>query len=466
MRLRNLIITSMMLGAAATAWADSTPKYIFYCIGDGMGHGAVMSANAYTRQVLGNPEGLTMTQFPVASLATTRSASSDVTDSAAAGTALSTGYKTRNSMLGMGPDTTAVISMAKMLFDDGWGIGLVTSVAIDDATPGAFYAHVPNRREYTTVDRQLAESGYQFAAGAGLSGARDKEGKDTGVLDIFAQNNVKVVYGIENVDTVCDRLLLLSHNIETPWSIGYAIDSVPGALTLPQMTAAGINHLQRTNPDRFFMMIEGGSIDHAEHGNDGGTAIIETIEFDKTLAQVFDFYKAHPDETLIVVTADHETGGVSLGNNFTGYAAYLDMLKSQKVSKEAFSDYCKGLLVSRMAYRWDDMEEYLRNNLGFWSVVKPTEQQTAELKNLFNEIFEKRNQISDQETLYANFNAFSTLVFKVLNNCSGIGWTSTKHTGNPVPVFAVGVGAERFSSMKDNTGIPRTIMEIAGKTMN
>ena len=232
------------------------------------------------------------------------------------------------------------------------------------------------------------------------------------------------------------------------------------------MFAAGINHLQRTNPDRFFMMIEGGSIDHAEHGNDGGTAIIETIEFDKTLAQVFDFYKAHPDETLIVVTADHETGGVSLGNNFTGYAAYLDMLKSQKVSKEAFSDYCKGLLVSRMAYRWDDMEEYLRNNLGFWSVVKPTEQQTAELKNLFNEIFEKRNQISDQETLYANFNAFSTLVFKVLNDCSGIGWTSTKHTGNPVPVFAVGVGAERFSSMKDNTGIPRTIMEIAGKTMN
>lgn len=460
MKIRNLA-TALLLAASLQAGAEA-PKYIFYMIGDGMGFGQVTNAQTYNRAVLGNEQPLVMMQFPVASMATTHSASSDVTDSAAAGTALATGHKTRNSMLGMDPDTVAVTSIAKTLFDNGFGVGLVTTVAIDDATPGAFYAHVPNRGEYTTIGRQLAESGYQFAAGAGLRGTADKEGNDTGLFDAFAANGMKISYGIEALDTVAPRVLLLSTNTEQPWNVGYTIDSIPGALTLQEMTAAGLRHLQRTSPERFFMMIEGGNIDHAGHANDGGTAIIETLNFDNTISMVRDFYLAHPDETLIVITADHETGGMSVGNNTTGYSAPLATLTGQKVSKEAFSDFCKGILRSRMVYRWEDMKEYLTDNLGFWRTVEVTPEQEEEIRSMFDDIFEQRNSAPDQETLYANFNAFSTLIFNILNENAGVGWTSAKHTGTAVPVFAIGVGAEKFASMHDNVAIPRTIMEVAG----
>ncbi len=460
MKLRHLF-TAILLGAATASWADA-PKYIFYLIGDGMGMGHITNAQVYNRIALGNDAPLQMMQMPVASFATTHSASSDVTDSAAAGTALATGTKTRNGMLGMAPDTTAVTSIARTLFDNGYGVGLVTSVAVDDATPGAFYAHVPNRGEYRTIGQQLAESGYQFVAGAGLRGIKDKDGKDPGLLRIFEENGVRLQYGMEPAETLSDRMVVLSKDTERPWSIGYTIDSISGALTLPALTEACIRHLERVSPERFFVMIEGGNIDHAGHANDGGTAIIETLNFDKAIKTVYDFYLRHPQETLIVVTADHETGGMSVGNNTTGYSAPLTLLKPQKVSKEAFSDYCKGILLSRMAYRWEDMKEYLESNLGFWKNVAISETETEKIKKMFDEIFEKRNTISDEKTLYADFNAFSSLIFKILNDNAGVGWTSTKHTGTVVPVFAAGVDAYRFSGMRDNTDIPRTIMEIAG----
>lgn len=162
-----------------------------------------------------------------------------------------------------------------------------------------------------------------------------------------------------------------------------------------------------------------------------------------------------------MITADHETGGMSTGNNTTGYSAPLEALTGQKVSKESFSDYCKGILRSRMVYKWPDMKEYLAENLGFWNTVAVTDEQEKEIEEMFDRTFEQRNSAPDEETLYANFNAFSSLIFRILNDNAGVGWTSTKHTGVVVPVFAIGVGAEKFAAMRDNTAIPRTIMEIA-----
>lgn len=358
-----------MLAAAAMPVAADAPKYIFYYIGDGMGFNHVLNAQIYSNEVLGNDSTLTMLTFPVASMARTHSASSDVTDSAAAGTALATGHKTRNNMLGMNADSVAVTSIAKTLYDNGWGVGLVTTVAIDDATPGAFYAHVPSRSEYMTVSRQLAESGYQFAAGAGLRAARDKEGKKTPLLDYFAEKGVTVTSGPAGLDVEADRLLLLSNDTVRTWNVGYTVDSIPGALTLPAMTAAGIRQLERVSPDRFFMMVEGGNIDHAGHANDGGAIIREVVNFDQSLALAWRFYLAHPDETLIVVTADHETGGMSVGTTTTGYSVRPEVAAAQKVSKEMFSEHIKSLAHDRRVYRWPDMEEYLAENLGFGTAV-------------------------------------------------------------------------------------------------
>ena len=145
MKIRNILVAALFAVASLSASAEA-PKYIFYFIGDGMGMGPVMAAETYNRTVLNNPNKLLMMQFPVSSAAMTYSASSTVTDSAAAGTALSTGSKTKNSMLGMGPDTTNVYSIAVDLAKMGYGIGIGTTVAADDATPGAFYAHVPDRK--------------------------------------------------------------------------------------------------------------------------------------------------------------------------------------------------------------------------------------------------------------------------------------------------------------------------------
>lgn len=137
MKIRNIIV-SLCLAAASTVWAG--PKYVFYFIGDGMGMGQIMAAHTYNRVALGNDSALQMMRFPYAGILTTYSASSTVTDSAAAGTALATGHKTNNGVLGLNADSVAVTSMAKILHDNGWGVALVTTVAPDDATPGAFYA--------------------------------------------------------------------------------------------------------------------------------------------------------------------------------------------------------------------------------------------------------------------------------------------------------------------------------------
>lgn len=446
--------------ASGLSVADAAAKYVFYFIGDGMGLAHVTNSQLYNKHVLKSDQPLRMTTFPVMSMATTHSASSDVTDSAAAGTALATGHKTINGMLGVTPDSAAVNSIAKTLFDEGYGIGIITTVAIDDATPGAFYTHVPNRNMFYETGRYLAESGYQFFAGAGLRGTKDKDGNDNGLVDYIRSKNVSVHYGLDNVDVTADRLLILSpFHEQNQNEIGYAVDSVAGALTLPALTQAGLDQMMRVSPDKFFMMVEGGSIDHAAHGNDGGTVLREVINFDNSIKLAYDFYLQHPDETLIVITADHETGGMSVGCNETGYSTKLQNAAGQKISKDTFNSYCHGLLKSRMNYTWDDMKEYLAENLGLGTSLKLSDKELDKLHAMFTEIFEKRNAGEDRKTLYNSFNAFADKVFDLLNRKSGMGWTSGAHTGMPVPVFAIGEGAELFGGMPDNTELPKLILK-------
>lgn len=448
------------------AVGTNSPKYIFYFIGDGIGMGPVMSTMTYQRMV--HPEqSLTMTSFPVVSWCQTYSSSSPVTDSAAAGTALSTGVKTKNTMLGMGPDTVAVTSVARQLKDMGWGVGVVTTVAPDDATPGAFYTHVPNRGMFYQIDCDAAASGYDFIAGGGLRGLKDKQGNATDVLERFAAAGVTIARGIDAVPAAApgSRVLLLSpEGIGEANNVGYTIDSIAGALTLPAITRACLDYVQGTaaTPGRpFFMMVEGGNIDHALHANDGGAAIKEIINFDQAVAIAYEFYRQHPDETLIVITADHDTGGMAIGNTVLHYDAKPAYIDSQRVSKEEFSAYCKGLLKSRRIYRWDDMKEYLIDNFGMFTVVPVSEEQEKDLQGLFEECFLKRNS-KDQKTLYGDFNAFAVAVFAHVNGQAGFGFTTNSHTGNPVPVFAVGVGAERFRSLNNNKDLPAIIRDIVG----
>ncbi len=459
--IRNLKRACLAAASAAIAFAATAaaPKYIFLYIGDGMGMGPSVAAEMYNRQVLGNDTPITMMQFPVAGFCMTYSASSPVTDSAAAGTALSTGTKTKNGMLGMGPDTIPAYSIASILKAKGYGIGDITSVAPDDATPGAFYAHVPNRSMTYEIGLQAAESGFEFIGGAGWR-TPVKDGKPS-VYDAFAENNVKVIFGPDSAQYIGDaeRVVMVNHWGSSPHDVGYTIDSIAGTLTLPFLTEQCLDHLKRVSPDAFFMMVEGGNIDHALHANDGGAAIKETLNFNQALDIAYQFYKQHPDETLIVVTADHDTGGMTIGNPFLGYNARLHMIDYQKASKEAFQERLKAMAKDRRQYTWDDMKEILTETFGFWQGVPVNEKQENALKTKFDDMMAQRNS-GDQKTLYATFNGFVAEVFKVFNDAAGIGFVATSHTGNPVPVFAVGVGADRFKNLNNNIEIPEKILQI------
>lgn len=451
------IIAAVLLGISALSIsAKDSPKYIFYYIGDGMGLAPANAAEYYNRMILGNDDKLLMNTFPSVGWLTTYSANAPVTDSAAAGTALATGHKTNNGMVGVTPDTVAVTSIAEELFAKGWGVGLVTSVYPDDATPGAFYAHVPSRKHYYDIDCQMADCGYQFIGGAGLKGDV-ADGDSTDIYTRLETAGVQVVRGPQNIPSInSERVLLLNPQGTNTSNIGYTIDSIPGVLNLPLMAETCLAQLERTSPERFFMMVEGGNIDHALHANDAGAAVKEILNFNQALKVAVDFYREHPQETLIIVTADHDTGGSSLLYGSKSGLGYID---SQRISKEEFNNFCNSMLNDRRIYTWDDMKEILQQKLGLFSTVPVSRDDEAALRRMFEQTFEMRNS-ADQRTLYASFNAFAVEAFRIFNRAAGFGFTTTGHSANPVPVYAIGCGADRFTGYTDNTDVPKRLRTI------
>ncbi|MBQ4345208.1 MAG: alkaline phosphatase [Muribaculaceae bacterium] len=459
MKIRDIIAAMMLLvGFVANA---NQPKYVFYFIGDGMGMGHVMAAQTYNRVVLGNDQPLLMMQFPVVSWAMTYSATGPITDSAAAGTALATGHKTLNGMIGVTPDTTAVQSIASQLHDMGYGVGIITTVAPDDATPSAFYAHQPSRKMKYEIGLDAAASGFELIGGSRIYGFT-KNGVDTDLMKVFNDSNITIARGLDELSAATtERVYLVNPEGITSGNVGYTIDSVPGALTLPGMTRAAIAHLQKTSPDRFFLMAEGGNIDYAGHSNDGATVVKEIINFNEAIAVAYEFYLTHPDETLIVVTADHDTGGLAIGFPLSGYSGWINNIQYQRISKDRLGDYCKTLLNSRRIYTWEDMKAELSDKLGFWSHINIPAEDEQLLQEKFDITFNQRAG-KDEQTLYNDFNEFTVTVFKVMDKATGIKWTTTGHAGNPVPVFAIGVGADLFKNLNNNIEIPNKIRTITG----
>lgn len=463
MKLHRILAT--VLTGLCVLGVSAEVKYVFYLIGDGMGMGHVNAAQYYNRIVRGADEPLLMMQFPVASQAWTYSASAPVTDSAAAGTALSTGYKTKNNMLGLAPDSVEhYVSIARDLKDAGWGVGVLTSVAPDDATPAAFYAHQPARWMYYEIDKEAVASGYDFLGGASLRGVADKEGKPNEVPAMIKDAGIEIAYGTEAGSELAgkvDRLWVLSP--ENVWgngnNIGYTIDSIPGVMNLPSLTKVALDHVSAKSPDKFFMMIEGGNIDHAAHANDPGGVIKEVLNFQDVIRVAYDFYLAHPEETLIVITADHDTGGMAIGHpDHYGYVD-LALVDTQRISKDRLADYCRDIVKDGKTISWDEMRDLLQSKLGFWTAVPLTEEQTNRLRAAFDRTFLARES-NDEKGLYNTFSEFVIEAFRIYNYWVGTDFISHNHTANPVPVFAIGNGSEKFTHVVNNTDIPRIIRSL------
>lgn len=449
-------------------------KYVFYFIGDGMGVNQVQGTELYRGELEGKI-GITpiwFTQFPYATTATTFSATNGVTDSAAAGTALATGNKTQNGTIGMKQDLqTEVSSVAVWAKNKGCRVGVTTSVSVDHATPAAFYAHDPSRGSYYKIGTDLYKAGFDFYAGSDFIDPNNKDNKDGNSENLYTmaeKNGYTIARGYKDYLKKCkkaDKMILFQSEKASEkdrTAIPYAIDRTKDDLTLADITRSAINFLSKDLSKGFFLMVEGGKIDWACHSNDAATAFHEVADMDKAVKVAYEFYSQHPDETLIVVTADHETGGFVLGTG--AYKLNLQVLKNQKVSESGFTRILNEL---RKRYNnnvsWEKVQQALKENFGFWDKVKLNEKQEERLLAKYNDTF-KGKEAKLEKSEYAQDEPLAAEAKRIIDEIALVGWTSGGHSAGYVPVFAIGAGADLFQGRIDNTEIPIKIAKAAGYT--
>ena len=473
--MKKLFTFILLLLATAFSIQAQQAKYVFYFIGDGMGTNQVLGTEMYLSELRGEigVTPLLFTQFPYSTVATTFSATNGVTDSAAAGTALATGYKTKNGAIGVKKDLkTIASSVAEWAKAHGARVGISSSVAIDHATPTAFYAHQADRGNRYEMGLDLITANFDFYAGSDFDDptnrkASKKDGKTyDNLFDLTNKAGYTLARGYKDYQKKAkkaEKLILFQTEKDSDTdrgSIPYAIDRQKGDMTLAEITRAGINFLSKDKSKGFFFMVEGGKIDWACHANDAATTFHEVIDFDEAIKVAYEFYEQHPDETLIVVTADHETGGLILGNG--SYALNLQALKAQKISEGAYTSVLNGL---RKKYKnqvsWETIQESLKEYFGFWDSVKLHKRHEEQLKAIYDKSF--GNQPVDLEkNLYQQNEPLAGAAKRILNQIAMISWASGSHSAGYVPVFAIGVGAEKFHGQMDNIEIPVKIAEAAG----
>lgn len=453
------MITWIVVLFSATLSAK-TPKYIFYCIGDGMSFAHMMATQLFyeSGSCHEGQESLTFLDFPVRSAIRTHASNSPITCSAAAGTALATGQKTNLTYIGLGPDGKPLISIAKQLRDKGYAIGIITSGQIDDATPAAFYAS-QKRKESYLIGKEGADSQFDFLAGSALKQPY-APGKPS-LYDYYRQKGYTICRGIEgyNAARETDKMLLLDADTALRSWLPYVIEREPEAMGLEFMVQAGIEKLYREKGKKgFFMMIEGASIDHASHPCDIATSVLETAEFDRSVRIAYEFYKKHPDETLIIVTADHETGGLALGEK-TSKTFHWEYINAQKISKESLSRLFQKAQKEGKLDTWEKARNLLAEKTGLWKTIPVNAGEEASLMQCYYQTVVQGNE-NREITLYAQTVPLVAEAIALVNKKIGVSWGSFSHTGGVVPFYAVGCEASQFGSLNDNTEIPNTLRRI------
>ena len=290
---KTIITLSIILATILNAEAQEV-KNIIYLIGDGMGLTSVSMM-----QLENNYEPTIFDMAENIALQKTYSKDNRVTDSAASGTALATGHKTNNTMLGMLPDGTAVESLMEAASAKGKATGLVVTTYIQHATPGAFYAHVPSRNEYATISEQLLASNIDIAIGGGMKFFEERYGSRESALKAIAASGFTLNESLE-ADVDGERVLTLLAPAEIEERTGY----------IAKATAKAIDHLESCD-NGFVLMVEGSLIDGMGHANDAKGQQQEMRDFMEAIEVAVAYAKAHP-ETLVVVTADHGTGGLTI----------------------------------------------------------------------------------------------------------------------------------------------------------
>lgn len=480
--LRPLTLAVCISMLAATAFA-AAPKYVFYFIGDGLGPTQRMAAELYYKMEVGNPEArLVMNTFPNSALVTTYSDNTLITDSAAGGTALACGYKTTNGYLAKLPDGTDIKTLAEAAKESGYAVGIVTTTRLTHATPASFSAHNPDRNAADEIAVDQADSGFDFFAGGGYRyfvapdnalGLKSKRKDDVDVVKMFTDQGYKTFVGDSTRDAFRaykpakgDKVFAALTYSHLPYEVERRNSSLQENKlpSLSELTEKAVETLE-VQDKPFFLMVEGGRIDHAAHAHDIKSTILDTIAMDEAVKIAYDFYRKHPEETLIVTAADHETGGAGLGISMDskGYFLNLKALDNVKVSAE---DNLNGF-YNKLAGKEADLD---KRHAAFINYVEEewglTDRTPSEDKVLMDAMLvqDKNQSLDKKDKVLFGYSYTPTMVAvtDLISQRSRVFWTSYVHTGTFIPASAIGVDAGRFSGFMDNTDIPVRIADIMG----
>ena len=271
---------------------------VIYMIGDGMALPQVYAA------MLASGEEMTFSQFPYIGVVDTHSASNDITDSAAGGTALASDHKTNNAMLGVNPDSIPVKTVLEVLAEQGKETGIVVTSYVTHATPAAFYAKVPHRKQYEDIAVQMAENPYlNLIIGGGMKHFNRRSDSHDLVARMVNELGWTVYDTLDGIDVTCKKYAVMADDNHMP-------QAAERGDFLPRAVKTALKSLDSAE-NGFFLMVEGSQIDFACHANDSTWMMDEMLDFDYAVKVALDYAK-EKGNTLVVVTADHETGGLTL----------------------------------------------------------------------------------------------------------------------------------------------------------
>ena len=499
------------VAAEKTKTDEQTPKYIFLFIGDGMSYPQIQLTNYFLsanenkesaqtvsvegeeKTVLSSGNNLAMMNFPVAGSAQTYDSTSFAPDSASTATSIATGNKTWSGSINVSTDfTQAYETIAeKLKAQKDYKIGIVSSVNINHATPAAFYAHQASRNNYYDIGLELIDSGFDYFAGGGLLAPTGKEEEQKDLYVLAEEGGYKVVKTQAEAEALTaedGKALVIDEHLADSNAMAYSMDLQEGEWTLADYVDKGIEVLD--NENGFFMMVEGGKIDWACHANDAAATITDTLALDKAVKEAVEFYQEHPDETLILVTGDHETGGLTIGFAGTNYDTFLTNFNNQKISYAKFdSDY-----VSKYKEEKTDFDTIMKDVTELFGLQAPAEEgaESTEKKDsadkhpeseddgalvmtqyeydtlkeayetTMSRTGEEEEFAQDEYVKYGSYEPLTVTITHILNNKSGINFGSYAHTGLPVEVFAQGAGQENFAGYYDNTDIYEKVAALTG----
>ena len=429
------LIAAIVVPTLAYAQSPEQPRNVILFISDGCGPASFTLAREYLRATDGRD--LAVDHHLVGSISTW-AANSRVTDSAASGTAMACGVKTNNGRIAVDTLGRSVASVLEAAEDRGMASGLVVTSTISHATPASFSSHVPSRSDQVTIARQQLNQGIEVLFGGGeefylseLQGGQRKDGVD--LFDIAREKGYQIARNRAEFQEIDATPAV---GIFRAGQMTFEIDRDPELEpSLSEMTQKALDLLS-SDPNGFFLMVEGSRIDHAGHANDAAAHLHEILEFDRAFAAAIAFAE-EDGSTLVVSTSDHETGGLTLGRNVDNRPRY------------EFDPELIGLVpasVQRMIQMAEEQGVSTCELLESTSGIDCTAADSTAL--------EAAAEIGET--------AYRLTFAEVISKAVAVGWTSFGHTAVDVPVFAYGPGWEHFAGHHDNTNIALGIENALG----